>query len=99
MVDGGLSIGFHTNELDSEEKVAVMDMHNEAGWLLFQPNEIAEADVPDKQAELETKTPSQRLRAVLFVYWKQTTPEETFEVFYCRKMEAIIDSVKGRLDQ
>ena len=44
------------------------------------------------------KTPSQRLRSVLFVLWKDT-PEgfDSFERFYEHKMDRMIDKIKGLL--
>lgn len=100
MSDGGLSLGFHTKELDASEKISVMEFHNNAGWLLFQPNEIDLKDLPTQDAELETKSPSQRLRAVMFVWWKQSADSSgtDFEDFYRKKMESIIDQIKGKLD-
>ena len=48
--------------------------------------------------ETEGKSKSQRLRAVLFVYWKQLNNEETFADYYSRQMETIIEHFKIKLD-
>jgi len=44
------------------------------------------------------KSPSQRMRNTLFVLWQQK-PEgyEDFNLFYLRKMEAMIDHIKTKL--
>lgn len=45
------------------------------------------------------KTPSQRLRAVLFVAYQQSGRIDiTFEQYYAQKVEAFIDRVKSSLD-
>jgi len=45
------------------------------------------------------KSPSQRLKAVLFVLWKQTgEPENDFDLFYKLEMEKIIDKIKEKLE-
>lgn len=43
------------------------------------------------------KSPSQRLRAVLYIYWEQYMPTKDFEEYYKRKMENIINLVKSKL--
>ena len=45
------------------------------------------------------KTPSQRLRAVLFVYWKQHKQKEIeFDIFYVRYMNRLIEQIKEKLE-
>lgn len=99
MVDGGMGVTFHTNELTAEEKAAIMGFHMKAGWLLFSPNPIAETDIPKIQAEKGAKTPSQRLRAVLFILWKQSGSLDDFERFYQQYMESFTNQIKMKLDQ
>jgi hypothetical protein len=66
---------FATRELSGSEAAHLTEMILNEGWLLFAPNEtdIAETDVPKEQADSMTdgKTPSQRLRGVIYVYWEQ----------------------------
>ena len=57
--------------------------------------------------EFDTKTPSQRLRSVLYILWEQTQPKEVgpdgntvyvdFDLFYKRKMNELIRFVKDKL--
>jgi hypothetical protein len=100
-VDGGLSIRFVTKELTPEEKLTALEFQNEYGWVLFRQNEFTPEDVPDKDAENdETKSPSTRLRNVLFVYWDQYKKNKKidFNTFYRQELEKIIDTVKDRLE-
>ena len=58
--------------------------------------------------EFETKTPAQRMRAVMYRLWEQQSPKQTnengnleyveFELFYKRKMNEIINHLKSKLD-
>jgi hypothetical protein len=51
--------------------------------------------------ELETdalKTPSERLRSVIYVLWEQTSKVKTFEVYYLDFMEQLINKVKAKLN-
>lgn len=99
MVDGGLGLSLHTNELTPDEKAEIMGYHMQAGWLLFSPNEITDSDIPKGMAEKDAKTPSQRLRAVIFILWKQSGDVDDFERFYEITMETFINSVKSKLDR
>jgi hypothetical protein len=100
--DGGLSLGFATNELSDEDKVIASRFHQKFGWVCFKENQFVEEDLPTTDATDEQKSPAQRLRAALFVLWKQQTDgqetKEEFEYFYRRQMERAINRVKKLLD-
>jgi hypothetical protein len=98
-VDGGLSLRFVTKELTPEETLTALEFRNTYGWVLFREDEFKPEDVPDKDAEDdETKSPSTRLRNVLFVYWQQRKMSKgDFTTFYRREVEAIIETVKDKL--
>lgn len=96
--DGGVSLRFHTNEITKPQKVELMDYYQTFGWLLFSANEYQDTDVPKDLANRDGgKSPSQRLRAVLFVYWKQLGAKGGFEPFYNQKVEQFIDRIKENL--
>lgn len=50
------------------------------------------------EIETPSKTPSQRLRNVLYLLWKQS-PEgyKDFNMFYLHQMEKLLDHYKGKL--
>jgi hypothetical protein len=56
-----------------------------------------DVDVLQVKAEVVHKSPSQRMRSVIFLMWKQTGEELPFEVFYHQTMERIIDHLKSKL--
>lgn len=96
--DGGVSLRFHTNEVSKDQKVTLMEFYQSFGWLLFAANEHQESEVPRELAKRDVgQSPSQRLRAVLFVYWKQLGSKGDFEAFYKQKMEFFIDKIKENL--
>lgn len=97
--DKGLSLMFHTQELSNEEKVSIGEYHYEQGWLCFKPNEWKDEELPTSEAKLDgQKTPSQRLRGVIFKYWKQQEGRGDFEDFYRKQLEVFIDKIKEKLD-
>lgn len=97
--DGGLSLGFATNELSDQDKVVASRFHQKFGYVLFKENQFSDEEVPQADASDETKSPSQRLRGALFVLWKsKPPPKPDFEVFYRQQMEKAIERVKNLLD-
>ena len=100
--DGGLNLGFITQELTAEEKLKAAQYHKQFGYLLFKESAIQDSEIPDKDPEREgEKTPAQRLRAVLFVLWQQTCGHTSidFDSFYRSQMDKIIESKKRLLEE
>lgn len=95
--DRGLTLGFSTNELADQEKVAIAAFHGNFGWLAFRENAVDLSDLPTEDAEDKSKTPSKRLRAVLFILAKQKGIKD-FEPFYRESVEKIIEQIKAKLD-
>lgn len=99
--DGGVSVRLHTQELSPEEKAIAMGYQNQFGWLLFKPEQHDEKELEQLEhirKDTGGKSPSQRLRSVLFVLYQQGSRDTTFDQFYSMKMEQIIDNIKSRLD-
>ncbi len=98
--DRGLKLTVHTQELNSENKSEVMQLHNKIGWFLFSETDIEETDIPDEPIEFEgQKTLSERLRNVLFrLHEKQGGKPEDFESYRVRIMEKLISNYKARID-
>jgi len=79
-----------------------MSLRHTEGWLCFAPNTEDAEETPEESAEVDEKTASQRLRSVLFVWYKQEVENGTFvglfDTFKKEKMEKIIEGVKSKLD-
>jgi hypothetical protein len=97
--DKSAGIRFSTQELSPQQFATLQEKNGDFGWLVFSPNEITMKDIPTEHAEDNTKTPSKRLRATLFVLWEQKgRPTGNFETFYTEQMEKFINRVKSELD-
>lgn len=101
-VDGSIAIKLETRELDHNDSATLFEMRGAEAWAIISPSEIKDEDVklPTERADpsIGTKTPSQRLRAVLYRLWEQGKSGTDFESFYRIKMEAIIEQLKGKLE-
>lgn len=99
--DGSAKLTFDTRELTAEEIFTIMSLRHTEGWLCFSPNND-DLDVPEEKAQVDgEKSPSERLRAVLYVWYKQETDAGRFvglfDTFKKEKMEKIIEGVKSKL--
>lgn len=97
--DGSLGVRLVTPELNSEEKVAFMNLQNLLVDALFYPKEERDAEVIEVKKDLDCKSQSQRLRSVLFLLYQQNKENCTFLVFYERYIERFINHIKIKLDE
>ena len=102
-VDGTWVLGVGTQELKEEQAKVLLKLNRKLGYFLFKVTPLQEADlinIPETTPEFKgDKTPSQRLRAVLYVYWGQRKPTKTFDEFYKTQMEKIIEWMKEKLEK
>jgi hypothetical protein len=98
--DRSVSLRFSsTLELGTADFAELDRLTPSTGWLLFAQNEFDEGDIPADEAPDDGKRPSQRLRAVLFIWWRTNTDQsEPFQRFYERWMERRIQAVKDELN-
>ena len=99
--DGSCSISVDTRELSAEEIFTIMSLRNSEGWFAYAPNQ-EDIEIPEEKAEVDEKSQSERLRAVIYVYYKQETEKGRFvglfDTFKKEKMEKLIEFVKNKLD-
>lgn len=95
--DRSLGLRVETPELSSEEKIAFMDLQGVNVEMWIKPIDEDARDIVEVKNEVDSKTPSQRLRSVLFVLWDSEGRPGEFVDFYTRKMERIINTIKERL--
>ncbi len=114
LADGSLRIFIGTPELSSETMVNLFSLIKRPGYVLISTNHINQdqIDAVEKATannEFNEKTPSQRMRGVLYKLWEKTQPKSIngdtgqmeyvdFELFYKRQMNKIIDHFKTKLD-
>lgn len=97
-VDGSLGVSICTPELTPEEKAEFMRLQGINLMLLITPLDEKDAPKYIVDKELETKTPSNRMRGVLYVMWEQAGGKGDFQEFYRLKMEGIINAIKDKLN-
>ena len=99
--DGSLGASLCTQELSVEEKITIMQLQGLLLEALFIPKEERDAELVEAKGGMELKTPSQRLRSCLFLLFKQEQKKglkESFDTFYPRYMEKLIEYCKAKLD-
>lgn len=103
--DKTLKVVFETNELTPDQHLALSNHHQQFGYLAFKKELFTEQE-KELIEEIKTdfndngKTPSQRLRAVLFLLFKQKNEGyEDFQLYYNFKVEKIINHFKSFLPQ
>lgn len=100
--DGSVSISFGTQELDSSKAGQLFQLRGGYCKVLFSNTNITnlEEEAVDAVPVVGTKkpkSPSQRLRAVLYRLHEQSSSTLDFEEYYRVQMEGIIETFKGNL--
>lgn len=101
--DRSVKLSFETRELQPSEILSLMTFEGSEMWLLLASveAEMVPTDVPNTKPELGIKSRSERLRDVIFVWFKQCVADQTFigdfETFYTQKLESIINGIKTKL--
>ena len=101
--DRSVKLSFETRELQPSEILSLMTFEGSEMWLLLasQEAEIDDSEVPAHKPELGTKSRSERLRDVIYVWYKQSVEAQNFvgdfETFLNVKLDSIIDGVKTKL--
>ena len=114
LADGSLRVYLGTPELTNETMVNLFSLIKKPGYVLISTNDInqEQIDAVEKattNAEFSEKTPSQRMRGVMYKLWEKTQPKTLngdtgemeyidFDLFYKRQMNKIIDHFKTKLD-
>lgn len=90
-----------TQDTLSDEQIAYLfQKTNKLGWFTFNVSQIESEDIvklpPLKKTD--SKTPSQRMRSVIYRLWEQENSEKDFNSYYEWYMESIIFKLKERLE-
>lgn len=95
--DGSLGLRIVTPELTSDEKIAFLELQGINIDLFIKAIDFETKDIKEVKNEVDSKTPSQRLRSTLFVLWDSEGRPDEFSTYYSHKMEKIIDWLKGKI--
>lgn len=102
--DKTLSLNFSTQEPTPEQIKAIALNSQKYGYLVFSGTQLTdeqlnEIDKAKNDLYDSNKTPSKRLRSVLYIWFEQNNKGfKTFEDYYLHHMEKIINNVKDKLD-
>jgi hypothetical protein len=97
--DKTLTIKFGTQELGHEEASLLLSFMSKQVWVGISETAITQLDIPDDVLEFsDDKTPSQRLRSRMWVYFKEKHGNtEGFNLWYSDTLEKIGSSYLERL--
>lgn len=95
-----MSVGFsaETPEYSDDEFAYFRKLQGKNVEMTIKPLDETPEELLNIKTELDQKTPSQRLRAVIFLLWKKQKSEMDYDSFYKKTMEKIIDQLKNKLD-
>lgn len=101
--DKSFTLTFSTSELPETKVLDIAYLHNKLGVLYFADKEKIDAEeltlLDDVELDIGVKSPSQRLRNVLFVLHQQLGGNnDNFKEFYKQQMERFINDIKNKLD-
>ena len=98
-VDRSIGLTIVTPEVTTDEKSLFFELQGINTRIEITPLDEKPEGVEKIDKDMETKTASQRLRSVLFLVWKQSKQEDTFESFYKSQMEKVIEHYKEKLHE
>lgn len=98
--DKTLSVKLGTQELTPEDSSYLFDLMGKQIWIGMAETAIENLDVPEIVPEMRgDKTPSQRLRGLLYVIWEtKTDRSRTFPQFYEDYMSRLCEQLKQKLE-
>ncbi len=94
--DGSLTLRFSTLELLPEELTAISSLRKTELTMLLTPTGAVEAP-KEIRGEFSKRSQSERIRAVIFVWWKHLGEPGSFLDFYNCETEKTINSIKAKL--
>jgi hypothetical protein len=97
--DGSLGLRLSTPELEPSEMTRFFQLRGRECVLLLQPKDsLPDEAFTDVKGQFDQKTPSQRMRSVLYLIWKQENKAIEFDLFYRQKMDGMIQHLKDQLE-
>jgi len=100
-VDGTYKIVLGTQEINDEQAVSLIRMKKGIGWFLFKETPFEDADlvdIPETTEFKRDKTPSQRLRDRMWVFYKEKYGEDGFDDWYKKTIDKIGKAYLEKLD-
>ena len=87
--DRTLSLKVDTQELSSEDTAQIFSLFQKQIWIALAETNITreQLNIPEVVEDMDKKSPSQRLRDRMFVYWKEKKVGGNFDGWYKEQLE------------
>lgn len=99
--DGSISISIHTQEMSPAKSAELFALRGKLAAVYISPADITSKElalVDTVEPDLPGKTPSRRMRNVLYILWKQDTEGHAeFPPYYESKMNEYIEAMKQNI--
>ena len=98
--DHTLSLKVDTQELSSEDIAVIFSFFQKQVWIAISETTISreQLNIPEVVEEMDTKSPSQRLRDRMFVFHKERKIKTKFDAWYKNQMELLGDKYLEKLN-
>ena len=101
LADQTVRLTIDLQETSPEQIAELFRLKGGYGHFLFKEKPVTEEDtkdLPEIKVDRGDKTPSQRLRGVLYILWEQTKSSQSFEQFYLERMSQLTEMIKEKLN-
>ena len=97
--DRTLTLKLETQELPSEDTAQIFALFQKQIWCALSEIPVTQEDlnIPETVDPLDKKSPSQRLRDRMFVYFKDKKPSDDFDSWYKGQLEKVGEKYLERL--
>lgn len=97
--DGSLGLTLETPEFTSEECLAVFSLRNIPCEVTLRPNDADAMPPKEIKGEFDKLTQSQRIRRILYVWYRELGEPGQFDAFYQSETNKYIESIKAKLPE
>lgn len=97
--DRSLGMRITTPELSPEEKALFFELQGINIDIVITPKDEPAPQQHQVKSDLYQKTPSQRMRGVIYKLWTQDNEGLEYEAYYNRHMEKLIEFLKSKIKE
>ena len=97
--DNAMGLNLHTQEVNEIDAALLYKFRHQHCEMRLTPYGSENEPVTVVDKDLTDKTPSQRLRACLYVLWEKEGKIGEWDKFYQERMEKLINFVKNKIEQ
>jgi hypothetical protein len=96
--DRSISYSVETPELSHQEKALFFELQNLNVVISILPKDELEAPEYKVEKDIDQKSPSSRMRNVIYILYKQSGDNRDFELYYKNTMEVLIQKLKEKIE-